>query len=145
MKDKEKLLVEAIDTYLQHSTELGLQKTDTKQEEDNEHSFQFLHEQINEMFVLKAAGLTHHDGICSAFRKVHNYKYINDPTFFEAVRKELTAQAVPHEQRMKVEKFIEDIVEEIQKENGDEKDAGYNPNLDEIIQASKPGQDYEVK
>lgn len=139
MKKNEKQICEAIDTYLQHDAELGLQD---REWEEESHTFQFLHEQINEMFALKAAGMTHHDGICSAFRKVHNYKYVTDPTFSEAMRKELTAQAVPAEERDKALEFVPKIIEELKKEDSfDEKDAGFNPNLDEIIGVSKPGED----
>jgi hypothetical protein len=140
MKKKEQMLCEALDTFLSHKAELGLQEQDWEEES---HTFQFLHEQINEMFALKAAGMNHNTGICSAFRKVHNYKYITDPTFNEAMRKELTGQAIPGDERDKALGFINKIIEEIKKEEGtwDERDAGFNPNLDEIIKVSNPGQE----
>ena len=123
ISENEKLLCEAIASYLQDDAHLGVPEPNHDEES---HTFQFLHEQINEMFALKAAGMTHRDGICSAFRKVHNYKYITDPTFHEALRKELSAQAIPTESQDKVTNFIDKIIEDIKKEDGiwNEKDAG---------------------
>lgn len=135
MKKEEKQLCEAIESYLQDESKLGLPEAT----DEESHTLQFLHEQINEMFALKVIGMTHQDGMRSAFRKVHNYKYLTDPTFNEALRKELSAQAVPREQQDKAFEYVNQIIEQIRKEDsiGDERDAGYNDNLEEILKAHK--------
>jgi hypothetical protein len=131
MKKEEKAICEAIDTYFQEPAELGLS---AHKHEEDAHVFQHMHEEINQLFNLKAVDMTHHDGICSAFRKVHNYKYLDDPTFREAMRKELSAQAVPAEERERALDLIPKIIEEMREEDKAwaEKDAGWNPNLKEI-------------
>ena len=141
MNADEKLLVEAIDTKLRHSIELGLQDLPKDYKEEEEHSFQYLHEQINALFESKAAGLTHFDGVCAAFKKVHNYKYVTDPTFLVAVEKEMTAQGIPAEERGKALDYVPAIIEQMKKEGKewDERDAGFHPNLDEIMEVSRPG------
>lgn len=138
MNKKEKTLTEAVETFLQHKAQLGLQEPDWEEES---HTFQFMHEQINDLYRLKTSDTTHHTGICAAFRKVHDYKYVTDPTFREALHKELTAQAVPAEELEKALDMVNTVIEEIKEENKNwnEKDAGFNPNLDEIIEVSNPG------
>jgi len=141
MKKGEKLLTEAVDTYLRHSIELGIPDLPKDYKKDEEHSFQYLHEQINTMFEAKTVDLTHFDGVNAAFKKVHNYKYITDPAFLIAVEKEMSAQGIPKEDQSKALNAIPAIVEKISKEDKEwaEQDAGFHPNLDEIIKVSQPG------
>ena len=137
----EQVACEAIDTMLRHKVALGLQDLPEDAHKEEEHSFQYLHEQINEMFAIKAAGLIHHDGACAAFRKVHNYKYITDPTFRRSVNEEMKAQGIPAAECQQVLEYIPAIIDEIKTEDKDwcERDAGYNPNLADIIKVSQPG------
>ena len=67
LNESEQVVCEAIDTMLRHKVALGLQDLPEDAQQEEEHSFQYLHEQINEMFAIKAAGLAHHDGVCAAF------------------------------------------------------------------------------
>lgn len=136
MKKAEKLICEAINTYLQDKAQLGV--PDPPEELKDEHSFQFLHEQINDLFATKASDLVHYNSVCSAFRKVHNYKYITDPTFEAAVKRELSAQAVPMAEQKKALDFIPKIIKEVSKEaEWSEQDAGFHPNLDEVMEAGR--------
>ena len=138
LKKSELVVCEAIDTMLRHKVALGLQDLPEDAQKEEEHSFQYLHEQINEMFAIKAAGLTHHDGACAAFRKVHNYKYITDATFRRSVDEEMRAQGIPAEDRNQVLDYIPAIIKEIKKEDDwCERDAGYHPNLSEILRAGQ--------
>lgn len=138
LKKPEQIACEAIDTMLRHKVALGLQDLPNDIQKEEEHSFQYLHEQINEMFAIKAAGLTHHDGICAAFRKIHNYKYITDPTFRRSVNEEMRGQGIPTEERTKVLDYIPAIINEIKKETDwCERDAGWHPNLNEILKAGR--------
>jgi len=139
LRKHETTVCEAIDTMLRHKVALGLQDLPKDAKEEEEHSFQFLHEQINEMFAIKAAGLTHHDGICAAFHKVHNYKFITDPTFRRSVDEEMKSQGIPAAECEQVLDYIPAIISEIKKDDWCERDFGFNPNLGEIIKVSKPG------
>lgn len=143
----EKMLLEAIDSMLQQDAKLGLAMHDQEHQDlgSTERGFEYLHGQIDEMFELKSADLTYADSVNQAFRKVHNYKYLDDPSFKTAMKKEMVAQAVPAEEREKALEFIPDIINELKEDQSEwaEKDAGFNPNMQEIMDASQPEQDLE--
>lgn len=140
----ERLLVEAFQSMLSGDAMLGLSthKKDLERGGELERGLEYLHGQIDEMFQLKAAELTHHTPVCAAFSKVHNYKYIDDPTFVEAMDRELQAMAVPAHEREKARKFLPEIIEELSKDgvkSWSEKDFGFHPDLDDIMKM--PGND----
>ncbi len=145
----ERMLVEGIDSMLQQDAKLGLSfhDNDSPEAKQDWRGHQYLHEQINDMFMLKAADLNHFEGINSAFHKVHNYKYVDDWTFLPAMDKEMVSQGVPREERIKALEFIPKIVEELCSERHlwAERDAGLNPKMDEIRKVSKPKQDGKFK
>lgn len=139
----ERMLLEAVDSMLQQDAKLGLSIHDSDTEFDSsERGYEYLHGQIDEMFALKSAELTFSDSVNQAFKKVHNYKYLDDPSFKTAMEKEMVAQAVPAEERNKALEFIPSIIEEIKEEQNEwaEKDFGFHPELDEIIEMSQPEQ-----
>lgn len=140
----ERTLAEAIDTMLQHDAKLGLKihDADDKRLGEAERGYEYLHGQIDEMFALKAAELVHAESVCQAFRKVHNYKYLDDPSFKTAMEKEMVAQAVPAEERTQALEFVPSIISELKADQAEwaEKDFGFNPKLDEIKEASQPEQ-----
>lgn len=144
LKDNEKLLVEAIDNMLQQDAKLGLSIHNKDQEllGSTERGYEYLHGQIDEMFALKASELTHAEGVCQSFKKAHSYKYLDDPSFKTAMMKEMVAQAIPAEERKKALDFIPKIIKELKTEQKEwaEKDFGLSPALDEIREASKPGE-----
>lgn len=143
LSDTERLLAEAIDTMLRHEPMLGLSVHD-KTNKERSHFVQFKHEQINEMFELETIDLVHHDGVVSAFSKVHSYKYLDDPKFCEAFRKELKWHNVPAEEQSIAEdaccKVIDKLCKEGKVSNWDMRSVGWNPQLDEIKKASQPEQ-----
>ena len=170
LNDVEKQIVEAVETMLRHDFTI-LESIDTmvrdgdklglafhKDVEETSHMAQFLHEEIQELFELKNLDSKFHDSLTSAFRKVHGYKYIDDPSFVEAFHKELIAQGVPGEERSKAVGTIPVIIKELSgskpeevepqygktmpKQGADwsEKDAGVNTKMDEIRKASQPEQ-----
>lgn len=145
LTETERMLAEAIDSMLQQDAKLGLSfhDQDHKEQGKAEHCVQYLHEQINDMFILRAAELTHSESITSAFHRVHNYKYLDDWTFIPAMEKEMISRGVPRVERLKALEFIPKIVEELSAEQKlwTEKDSGFNPKLDEIRKVSKPKQD----
>lgn len=145
LSKNEQLLVEAINSMLNQDAKLGLAIHD--EAKDTEHTFQYLHEQINDMFAVKSAELVHCESVRQAFHKVHNYKYLNDPTFLIALDKEMISTAVPAEERRRAIDFIPKIIEELQTENDAwaERDYGFNPALDEIKRINKPKQNNDFK
>ena len=142
LNETEHLLAEAIDTMLRHNPKLGLSFHDGT--EETSHFTQFKHEQINEMFELETTNLIHHDNTCSAFKKVHSYKYVDDPKFIEAFKKELTWHGIPNEEQAIAEEAIIKVISKLAKEAGiknfDLQSVGWNPKLDEIKDASQPKQ-----
>jgi hypothetical protein len=143
LNKNEKLLVEAIDSMLQQDAMLGLSihVDDHESMGTAERGYEYLHNQIDEMFAVKSAELIHADAINQAFKKVHNYKYLDDPSFKTAMQKEMVAQAVPAEERAKALEFLPKIISELKAEQAEwaEKDS-FNPNLDEIMEVSQPEQ-----
>lgn len=147
----EKLIAEAIDSMLQQDAKLGLSIHDKQLEETGtaERGYEYLHGQIDDMFQVKAAELIHAESVCQSFRSVHNYKYVDDPSFITAMEKQMVAQAVPKEERTKAVDFVPSIIKELKTERKEwqEKDFGFNPALNEIREASKPEQplDFEIE
>jgi predicted unusual protein kinase regulating ubiquinone biosynthesis (AarF/ABC1/UbiB family) len=141
MNSNEKLLTEAITTYLQHKTQLGVPDPPKEYADADSKSLQFIQEQINDMFELKAVDFVCFEGVCRAFRKVHNYKYITDPLFEKAMSQEMISQGVMGSEQEKALNILETIRKDIRDGEGwNEQDAGYHPDLKEIIAVSKPGQ-----
>lgn len=128
MKPVEDQLCNAIQLMLESSVELGVPKNDQL-----DHSAQYLHEHIGDLFRTKIADLVHYDPISAAFAKVHGYKMIGDPSFWFAMERELKAMAVPLEEQTKVASIIENLA----KENKDEQSSGYHKELDEILNQNK--------
>lgn len=144
----EKMLVEGIQNMLQQDAKLGLSFHDSDEKDQKaERGYQYLHEQIDDMFLLKAAELDHAESVTSAFRKVHGYKYLEDWTFMPTMEKEMVSRAVPVAERRKALGFIPEIAEELRSEQHvwSERDAGFNPKLDEVRKVSKPKQDGKFK
>lgn len=143
LNENEHLLIESIKSFLQQDEQLGLNIH--KKDKEHERGFEYLHNEINNMFELKSAELTHSTGINAAFAKIHTYKYIDDPTFKPAFDKEMTAQGIPKEDRTKAIDSIDGIIEELKTEfeTWSEADFGFHPQLDEIISSTKYDQGYE--
>lgn len=142
LNKNERMLLEAVDSMLQQDAKLGLSIHSDTEFDSSERGYEYLHGQIDEMFALKSAELTFSDSVNQAFTKVHNYKYLDDPSFKTAMEKEMVAQAVPAEERNKALSFIPSIIEEIKEEQNEwaEKDFGFHPELQEILEVSQPDQ-----
>ena len=133
----EKILVEAMESMLKHNAQLGIPKTDENENTSSDGLQQF-HEQINDMFDIKAAGLVHYEGIRAAFHKVHNYKFIDSSGFGIALERELSGQGVPTEEIKQALEILPKIIKEFKKDMKSEQGAGFNPNLDEVIEICQP-------
>lgn len=150
LNKKEKLLLEAVQSMLQQDAMLGLSIHKTEEAQSStERGYEYLHNQIDEMFALKAAELAHADGVCQAFHKVHSYKYLDDPSFKTAMEKEMVAQGIPAEERNKAAEWIPQIIQELKEEQSEwaEKDHGFHPDMKEIKEMSQPDQplDFSVE
>jgi len=143
----EQRLVESIKSMLHQDHKLGLDFHTADKSLEAERGVEYLHEQIDDMFMVKAAELLHSDAVCQAFRKVHNYKYLDDHTFIPAMEREMISTAVPAAERQKALKFIPTIIDELRAEQADwsERDSGFNPSLDEIKNLSQPDQPLDFK
>ena len=137
----ERMLLEAIKGMLGSGDRLGLDVHADEQEKSNklERGLEHLHDQIDEMFEAKAAKFTHCTSITAAFTKVHCYKYVDDVTFKEAMKKELTAQGVPSTEAEEALDAVDDVIEELSKEKKgwSEGSHGFHPDLDDVM--SIPG------
>lgn len=141
MNENEKLLAEAIKSFLDSKAQLGLKVHEDELESNVDHSTAYLHGHINELFAHKAAELTHYDGVKQAFSKVHNYKYITDKDFLPAMDREMIAQGIPGEERKQALDFVPQIVKELDNDKAWQvEDFGFNPDLKEIMDVSKPEQ-----
>jgi hypothetical protein len=153
MTNREQMLVECVRNMLDQKARLGLPPESPK---DGDHTdprlrgLPYLHGQIDEMFASKAAELTHYTGACAAFSKIHNYKYLDDPLFAEALNKEMIWQGIPAAERQRVLNIVPEILKELKEESGDsnsaiamdspERTIGFHPNLHEIFDACQPAQ-----
>ena len=133
----EAIIAEAIKNMLDDAA-LGVTAHKSKDDE-RAHMFTFLHEEIEQAYRLAVINLGHHDDVCSAFSKIHSHKYLDDPGFALSFKKELSARAVPLEEQVTALKAIDKIAKKMLGETN-EKDAGWNPDLDEIIKISQPQQ-----
>lgn len=142
MTEAETLLMEALKSYLDGKTKLGLESHDEALEDAKaERTVAYLHGHINELFAHKAAELTHYDGVKRAFSKIHGYKYITDPGFVRSMEKEMVATGIPGEERAKAAEFVPQIIEELgHDEMWSEQDFGFHPDLKEIMEICQPEQ-----
>jgi hypothetical protein len=154
MTDKEQLLVECIRDMLDQKVRLGLPPEPPKDGGYNDprlRGLPYLHGQIDEMFANKAAELTHYTGVCAAFSKIHNYKYLDDPLFLEALDREMVGQGIPATERQKALRFVPDILRELKEEldvtatgltdlDSPERGYGFHPNLYDVLATSQPPQ-----
>jgi hypothetical protein len=153
LNENEQLLVEAINSYLQQDDKLGLAHHDKdpyNQMFKDERGLEYMHNNINDMFHLKSAELSHTEALNQSFGKVHSYKYLDDPTFKTAMTKEMVAQGVPAVIRDKALKIVDGIIEELSEDASEwaEKDSGFNPNMDDIVDVSNPdtsGGEFEIQ
>jgi len=124
----EKALLEAVSSMLKQDAKLGLPINN-----ETSHTSQFRWEGIDDAFALKVAGSPFADSITSAFFAVHSHKYIDNPTFKLSFEKEMSARAVPTPEREQAIKYLDDMQDELSSSKLSERDAGWNPNMKEIV------------
>lgn len=104
---------------------------------EHSHTMQYQSALIEDMFALKCVDSKFHNDLCGAFRNIHSYKYLEDPTFAVALDKRLVSCGVPTEERKKAVKYIEEIKKELGGEDFQERQAGWHENLDEILDTTR--------
>jgi hypothetical protein len=140
MTGKEKALLEAISTMLRQEAHLGLPINS-----ETSHTSQFRWEGIDDAFSLKVAGSPFADSITSAFFAVHSHKYIDNPTFKLSFEKEMTARAIPTPERDQAVKYLEEMANELSSNKLSERDAGWNPNMDELVDLTTNADDRKAE
>lgn len=139
MTQIEVVLLEAIQSLFQNNrSKLGIVPP---RHTEVSHRIQFQYENIRDMFSLKAIDSEFHESLVSSFYNIHSYKFINDPTFPVALEKQMSAQGIPLEERKKALKYVREIIEEI----GDERAAGWHPELDEITNITQNANNRDAK
>lgn len=133
---EEKLVSEGIKNALTDNA-LGLQ--DDIQNREDSHAFTNLHEEIEQQFRLEVLNLNHSDAIAATFNRIHSYRYLDDPKFAIGFMKDMKAQGIPLDECNKALTAIGKVRDKLLNDNN-EKDAGWHPDLDEIIKLSQPQQ-----
>ena len=133
LSQRERMLTEAIGNLFKGSDQtLGIVP-----HKEISHGFEFQWNGIEDMFALKAAKSTFHEELTSAFRDIHSYKYLDDPTFAVALKKRLTARGIPTEEINDAVRYCDEIKESIKKEDFQEKQSGWHPDIDEIADMTR--------
>jgi len=143
LNEIEKCIVESVKNMLDNDTKLGLSIHTDEKTKDSERGTEHIHNTINDMFAVKTASFTYADAIRSAFTKVHSYKYVDDPGFKTALKKEFTAMGIPKDECEKALDTVDKVQTELNDDNYHEKDYGFNPNMDEINDVSQPEVDMD--
>jgi hypothetical protein len=130
----ERLLVEGVRRMFDRKT-LGLGDVPDGINDPANLGVQYLHAQIDDLFESKATELTHFDAVCSAFRKIHQYRNVTDNGFKVSFEADMKSKGVPQDERKKAAGFLPAIIKELADE---ESSYGYNENLDEIMEVSQP-------
>jgi hypothetical protein len=124
----EKALLEAVASMLKQDANLGLTINN-----ETSNTSQFRWEGIDDAFALKAAGSPFADSMTSAFFAVHSHKYIDNPTFKLSFEKEMSARAIPTYEKDQAIKYLDDMQNELSANKLSERDAGWNPNMEDIV------------
>jgi len=143
----EKAILEAVNGMLQQDVKLGLSihNGPTGFGKTTDHTSQFRWEGIDDLFTLKVAGSPFKDALTSAFFAVHSHKYIDNPTFKLSFDKEMRARAIPTYVREESLKHVDNIIEDLSAKKPSELDAGWNPNLKDIVDVTSNAHDRDAK
>ena len=143
----EKAIVEAVNGMLQQDAKLGLgmHTSPTGFGKTTDHYSQFRWEGIDDLFTLKVSGSPFKDALTSAFFTVHSHKYIDNPTFKLSFEKEMKARAIPTHVREESLKYVDAIIEDLSAKKPSELDAGWNPNLADIVDLTSNADHHKAK
>lgn len=136
----ESQIVESISNLLRDPANLGLVG---KPESKERFSLtQKMMEDIYEEFALKFVDSPFYESVTRAFRKIHSYKYVSNPTFKLSLEGELKSTGVPTEEIHKALKAINEISEN----KISEKDANWNVDqLSKILDMTRNANSRTIK
>lgn len=112
--------------------------------DENAHTSQFRWEGIDDAFKLKVAGSPYEDSITSAFFQTHNYKYLDNPTFKLSFERELRQRAVPTNEISAAMGHLDSMVNDL-KSNPGEQDAGWNPDMEALVDLTSNADNRQAK
>lgn len=119
-KIQESQIVESVSNLLRDKANLGLPGNPKYKERFS--LSQKMMEDMYEEFALKFVDSPFYESVTRAFRKIHSYKYVSNPTFKLSLISELRSTAVPEEVIEETCKAIDSIMEK----NESEKDVNWN-------------------
>lgn len=141
MNPTEKMLAEAIGNLFKNKeSNLGIVG-----HTEHSHMLQFQRELIEDEFALKTVESPFHEDLCGAFRDIHSYKYLDDPTFAIALDKRLSARGIPTEERQNAVKYIDEIKKKLKGSNYQERESGWHPDLKEIADMTRNATHHKPK
>ena len=143
MNSHERAILEAISNFLDGKARLGI--VGELEVPDQSHTAQQQIEGLYETFALDFVESPFYESITGAFRKIHSYKYINHPTFKPSIEGELRSMGVPTEEIQKALDKIDTLVESQGPDNPNERDAGWNDNLGDIMDATRNASTRKIK
>lgn len=121
LKPTEAKLLNAISSMLSHDL-LGL---NIHKQQEVAHTSQFRWENIAEAFRLKCVDSAFCDSMSAAFRKTHDYKYIDHPTFKLAMQVDMKSMGLPVHVQEEALKHVDSLIAELKESTPSEKDAGW--------------------
>jgi hypothetical protein len=112
--------------------------------EETSHHSQFRWEGIDDTFKLKVAGSPYEDALTSAFFQTHTYKYLDNPTFKLSFERELRQRAVPTNEMTDALGHVDSLITDLKKNPG-ELDAGWNPNMADLVDLTSNADNHQAK
>lgn len=102
---------------------------------------------IEDQFKLKMNSSDYFDPVVTAFNKTHKSKSLTDPGFKVNLKQEMVNRGVPSLDIEKSMDVVDKINDKLEKEFdiSKRKDAGSNPNMNDLVSVSQPPQDIEFE
>jgi len=92
---------------------------------ETSHHSQFRWEDLATDFRFKCVDSPFCESMCAAFRKTHDYKYIDHPTFKIAMEVDMRSMGLPNHVREEALKYVDDLINELSETKFSERDAGW--------------------
>ena len=146
----ERKIVEALknslkaDVLLEDTPLQGMLKQMAHDVDETSHTSQFRWEGIDDAYKLKVAGDSYQDSITSAFLHTHSYKYLDNPSFKLSFETELKNRAIPDNSIKSALTHVDTLVKELSANPG-ERDSGWNPNIDDLVDVTTNADDRTAK
>jgi hypothetical protein len=140
--------LEALSLFLETDPKTGL--VDNKNDlydAEQERGLEYNHNEVYDQYrrMLEAKKIIYMDPIMSAFKAVHDYKYIDGHGFSTVMERQLKSQGIPSAEISIALDELEALLKKLQGSAGDyaEKDSGLLKNMNDIKKVSQPEQPNE--